>query len=244
MARDFKIAIFADGADAAEMIREYRGGGVDGFTTNPTLMLKAGASNYATFSKMVLREIRTVPVCFEVIADDFDDIANQARLISSWGPNVFVKVPVCTTEGISTAPVIEQLGREGVRMNVTAVMSLEQVAEVLPALPVDVPAIISIFAGRIADTGRDPVPIMEEAVKQCSAQPNVKVLWASPREVLNVYQAENCGCHIIAVTSDLRQKLALRGKDLNEFSRETVKMFYDDAQKAGYQLQPQPIAAV
>lgn len=243
MARDFKIAIFADGADAAEMIREYRSGGVDGFTTNPTLMLKAGAPDYAEFSQMVLREITNVPVCFEVIADDLDDIASQARAISSWGENVFVKVPVCTTQGVSTAPAIEQLGRDGVKMNVTAVMSLRQVEEVLPALPANVPAIISIFAGRIADTGRDPVPMMTEAVRMCNAYPNVQVLWASPREVLNVYQAEQCGCHIIAVTSDLRQKLTLRGKDLDEFSRETVKMFYDDAHKAGYQLE-QPIAAI
>jgi len=243
VARDFKIAIFADGADAAEMIREYRSGSVDGFTTNPTLMLKAGARDYAEFSQSVLREITSVPVCFEVIADDLEDIAAQARAISSWGANVFVKVPVCTTTGESTAPAIAELARDGVKMNVTAVMSLTQVADVLPALPTNVPAIISIFAGRIADTGRDPVPIMTEAVRMCSVYPNVRVLWASPREVLNVYQAEQCGCHIIAVTSDLRQKLTLRGKDLDEFSRETVKMFYDDAHKAGYRLE-QPIAAI
>lgn len=239
--RAFKIAIFADGADVREMTQAYRAGSVDGFTTNPTLMLKAGAPDYVEFAQAVLREIRDVPVCFEVFADDLDEMARQARMISSWGPNVFVKVPVCNTRGISTAPVISELSQDGVKLNVTAVMSLNQVAHVLPALPAHAPAIVSIFAGRIADTGRDPVPLMQEAVDMCSRHPNIRVLWASPREVLNVYQAEACGCHIIAVTSDLRQKLSLRGKDLDEFSRETVQMFYDDAQRAGYQLE-QPIA--
>ncbi|MGQ0813386.1 MAG: transaldolase [Gemmatimonadota bacterium] len=243
VAQAFRIAIFADGADIAQMIAAHRSGSVDGFTTNPTLMLKDRAPNYTEFSRAVLREITDVPVCFEVFADDLEEIGAQARVISSWAPNVFVKIPVCTTDGISTAAVIEQLGREGVKLNVTAVMSLNQVRQVLPSLPTQLPAILSIFAGRIADTGRDPVPIMHEAVQLCASRPNVRVLWASPREVLNVYQAESCGCHIIAVTSDLRQKLALRGKDLDEFSRATVKMFYDDAQRAGYQLE-QPIVAV
>jgi len=233
---EYGIAIYADGASVADMIEARRRGVADGFTTNPTLMAKAGVPDYRAFAKEVLAAIPDLPISFEVIADEFDEMGRQAREIASWGEHVFVKVPICNTKGESSIPLVRELSREGVKVNVTAVLTLDQVRAVAEAVAEDTPSIVSIFAGRIADTGRDPIPIMREAVQICASRPRLQVLWASPREVLNLYQAASCGCHIIALTSDLIAKLPLRGKDLTEFSRETVQMFYDDACRAGYTL--------
>ena len=231
-----RIAVYSDGANLKDMLEAYRSGSVDGFTTNPTLMAKAGITDYRAFAREVLAAITDLPISFEVFADDFPTMNRQAREIASWGDNVFVKIPVSDTRGQSAIPLIRELSRDRLRLNVTAVMTLEQVKAVADALAPDVPSIISVFAGRIADTGVDPVPHMKEAVRICSAKKNVMVLWASPREVLNIYQAEQCGCHIITCTPDIVKKLPLRGKDLLEYSRETVQMFFDDGRKAGFRL--------
>jgi len=231
-----RVAIFADGANMAQMLEAYRAGSVDGFTTNPTLMAKAGISGYEAFGREVLAVIRDLPVSFEVFADDLDGMAAQARKLASWADNVFVKIPIMNTTGDSTLPLVRELSSDGLKVNVTAIMTLDQVCEVVAAVDRQSPAICSIFAGRIADTGRDPMPYMREAVRICAAKPRLRVLWASPREVLNVYQAEECGCHIIAATPDLVAKLPLKDKDLTDFSRETVEMFFRDAKKAGLSL--------
>ncbi len=231
-----RIAVFADGADVADMLATHRAGRVQGFTTNPTLMRKAGVTDYAAFARDVLAEIKDVPISFEVFADEFEEMERQARLITSWGANVYVKVPVTNTRGQFSGGVVSRLARSGVKLNVTALLTTEQVRRVCEVLTPDVPAIISIFAGRIADTGLDPVPVMREAVQIVRTLPLAQVLWASPREVLNVYQAEECGCHIVTATKDLLAKLPLFGKDLTEYSRETVRMFFDDARRAGYTL--------
>lgn len=231
-----EIAVFADGASLEAMVSAHRQGLAQGFTTNPTLMAKAGVADYRAFAREVLDAIPDLPISFEVTADELPDMGRQAREISSWGENVYVKIPVMNTRGENTIPLVEALSREGVKVNVTAVLTLEQVASVVDAVAPDVPSIVSVFAGRIADTGRDPVPVVRAAVALAARRPSLRVLWASPREVLNVYQAEACGCHIIALTPELIGKLHLRGKDLTEFSRETVQMFYDDACRAGYEL--------
>lgn len=236
MLNGFGIDIYADGANVRDMVAAYRSREVDGFTTNPTLMAKAGVRDYRAFAREVLQTIRDLPVCFEVFEDGFEAMGRQAREIASWGENVFVKVPITNTRGESSVPLIRELTADGLRLNVTAVLAPSQYRAVIDAVNPDVPAILSIFAGRIADTGRDPVPLIREAVEEAKRRPRLKVLWASPREVLNIYQAEACGCHIIAVTPELRAKLPLRGKDLEEFSRETVQMFRDDAVRAGYTL--------
>jgi len=232
----YGIAIYADGASVRDMIDAHRRGVADGFTTNPTLMAKAQVPDYREFAREVLEAIPSLPISFEVIADEFDEMGRQAREIASWGENVFVKVPVCNTKGESSIPLVRELSRDGVKVNVTAVLTLDQVRAVAEAVADETPSIVSIFAGRIADTGRDPIPVMREAVEICAARPKLRVLWASPREVLNLYQAASCGCHIIAMTTDLLAKLPLRDKDLTEFSRETVQMFYDDACRAGCTL--------
>lgn len=229
------IALYGDGADLAQMIAAYRSGAVSGFTTNPTLLAKAGVGDYRAFGAAAVKAIPDLPISFEVFADEFPEMAVQAREIGGWGTNVFVKVPIMNTRGRSAIPLIRDLAAEGLQLNVTAVMTLRQVREIVDAAG-DTAMICSIFAGRIADTGRDPVPLMREAVEICSEKDNIDVLWASPREVLNVYQAEECGCHIITLTNDLLAKLCLRHKDLGEYSRETVQMFYDDAQRAGLTL--------
>ena len=231
-----RIAVFSDGAVLSEMVAEYRLHRVQGFTTNPTLMAKAGVKDYQTFAREVVAAIPDLPISFEVLADDFRTMAAQAQRLASLGRNVFVKIPVMNTRRRPTLGVIRELSAAGVRLNVTAVMTVEQVCRVADVIAPGVPTIISIFAGRIADTGRDPVPIVREAVARCRYRPDIQVLWASPREVLNVYQAEACGCHIITMTPDLIAKLPLRAKDLDEFSRETVQMFYDDAIRAGFRL--------
>ena len=230
-----RVALYGDGANLADMIDAYASGAVSGFTTNPTLLAKAGVADYRAFGKAAVKAIPDLPISFEVFADDFAEMAEQAREIGSWGTNVFVKVPIMNTKGRSAVPLIRELATEGLQLNVTAVMTLRQVRETVDAAG-DAQMICSIFAGRIADTGRDPVPIMRQAVEVCCERSNVWVLWASPREVLNVYQAEECGCHIITLTPDLLAKLRLRHKDLVEYSRETVQMFYDDAQRAGLTL--------
>jgi transaldolase len=230
------VALYLDGANLDDMERAVRTGVVTGFTTNPTLVAKAGVENYRAFAEAALARVGSAPISFEVLADDLAGMAAQAREIASWGPNVSVKVPICTTGGESTLEIVRELTADGLSINVTAVMTLDQVVGVAECVHAEAHTFVSIFAGRIADTGRDPCPFMREAVDICRYRPNLRVLWASPREVLNVYQADACGVHVIVLTADLIGKLAHRNKDLNEFSRETVKMFYDDAVKAGYRL--------
>lgn len=231
-----RLAVFADGASVPAMLEAYRAGLVDGFTTNPTLMARAGVRDYERFGREVTAAITDLPISFEVIDDDLDGMRRQARKLASWGENVYVKIPISNCDGESTLPVVRELSADGLKINITAILTLDQVRGVVAAVHPDTPAICSIFAGRIADTGRDPLPVMREAVRLCAAKPRLQVLWASPREVLNVYQAEECGCHIIAATPDLIAKLPLEGKDLAEYSRETVQMFFRDAQSAGLKL--------
>jgi transaldolase len=231
-----RVAIYLDGASLPEIEVAARDGSVGGFTTNPTLAARAGVTNYGEFARRAIGHAGSLPISFEVVADDLTAMERQARTIAGWGPNVYVKVPICNTRRESTLPIVEALAADGLKLNVTAVMSLDQVRAVAAVVDPQVPAFVSIFAGRIADTGRDPCPIMREAVAICRDVPTLRVLWASPREVLNVYQADECGVDVIVLTSDLIRKLELRGRDLEEFSRETVQMFYDDAVRAGYDL--------
>jgi transaldolase len=234
-----KVKVFADGADLGSMKELARNPLIAGFTTNPTLMRKAGVADYKSFALEVLELITDRPVSFEVFADDFGEMEQQALEIASWGDNVNVKIPVTNTKGVFAGELIERLSRSGVHINVTAVMTLDQVTEITGRLCADTPAIISVFAGRIADTGRDPVPIMAQAVQVMKVKPMAELIWASPRELLNVFQAAAIGCHIITATADILKKLTLVGKDLKQYSRETVEMFYKDAQAAGYSIAPQ-----
>ena len=233
---DLRVKIFADGADLASMVELAAQPYIKGLTTNPTLMKQAGITDYQLFAKEVLNQITSKPISFEVFADDHDEMLRQGLLIASWAENVYVKVPVTTTDGTSCVPLIRELSSHGVKLNVTALMTVDQVREVLEALAPAVPAIISVFAGRIADTGRDPMPIMREALDVMKARPEVELIWASPRELLNVFQADEVGCHIITATPDVLKKLALIGKDLTQYSVETVQMFHRDATAAGFQL--------
>jgi transaldolase len=209
---------------------------IKGFTTNPTLMRKAGVTDYKAFALEVLKAIPDRPVSFEVFADDFAEMERQALEIASWGANVNVKIPVTNTKGEFCGPLVERLSRAGVKLNVTALLTLDQVRRVTERLHADTPAIISVFAGRIADTGRDPVPIMAESVKVMRARPKAELIWASPRELLNIFQADAIGCHIITATNDILKKLALVGKDLDRYSLETVEMFHKDAVAAGFDI--------
>ncbi len=232
-----KIKIFADGADLQSMKALYANPIVKGFTTNPTLMKAAGITDYADFARKVLAAIPDRPVSFEVFADEFDEMERQALEIASWGSNVNIKIPVTNTKSVFTGPLIERLAKRGVQLNVTAVFTLDQVRRITDALSPNVPAIVSIFAGRIADSGIDPVPLMAEAVRIVkSSRPKAEVLWASPRELLNVIQADEVGCGIITVTGDIIKKLSLIGKDQDAYSLETVKMFYNDASAAGFRI--------
>ena len=231
-----RIALYADGADVRDMTAARAGGLVKGFTTNPTLMRKSGVTDYQAFAKDALQAVSGMPISFEVFADEFDEMERQARLIATWGDGVFVKIPITNTRGETAVPLIRRLSQGGVKLNVTAILTLQQVSDVVHALDPDVPAIVSVFAGRIADTGRDPVPLMKEARAIVDARPKAQLLWASPRELLNVFQADECGCHIITVTTDILKKLAMVGKSLDELSLDTVKMFYADASAAGYEL--------
>ena len=231
-----KIKIFADGADLAGIREMYALPYIKGFTTNPTLMRKAGVSDYKAFALEVLKIVPDRPVSFEVFADDFSAMERQAREIASWGQNVYVKIPVTNTKGQSAADSVARLSKAGVKLNVTAMLALDQVREITAALAPDAPAILSVFAGRIADTGVDPVPVMQEALSIMKAKPNAELLWASPRELLNIFHADGIGCHVITVTNDVLKKLSLVGKDLAAYSLETVEMFYKDAQAAGYAI--------
>jgi transaldolase len=218
------------------MLEMYADPLIAGFTTNPTLMRKSGVADYKAFAKEVLQLIPDRPVSFEVFADDFGEMERQATEIASWGKNVLVKIPITNTQGKFSGHLLRRLAQSGVRANVTALLTLEQVRKASECLADGPPAKVSVFAGRIADTGRDPVPLMAAAVELLRPYPNVELIWASPRELLNVFQADAVGCHIITATSDILRKLVLVGKDLREYSLDTVKMFYDDARKAGYQL--------
>lgn len=234
--KDLRIRIFADGADKAGMLDMYRKPFIKGFTTNPTLMRKAGIGDYEVFAKDILIAIADRPISFEVFSDDFEEMEQQALRIGAWGRNVYVKIPVTNTLGQSAAPLIHSLAKQGVKLNVTALMTLSQVQEVAAAMAGGAPSCVSVFAGRVADTGRDPVPLMSEAVRILAQYTNQELIWASPRELLNIFQADAIGCHIITVTNDLLKKLDTVGKDLSEFSLETVKMFREDAMKAGYRF--------
>lgn len=232
---DRKIKIFTDGAVLSEML-EWRDKGIKGFTTNPTLMRKAGITDYEVFARQVLCEITDLPVSFEVFSDDFGEMERQARLIASWGENVYVKIPITNTKGEWSIGLIRQLTLE-VKLNVTAMLTYGQAIAAGAAVVNGRPSFISIFAGRIADTQRDPVPIMERTASWLMAHvPQSELIWASPREVLNVQQAQDCGCHVITATPDVLKKLELQGKDLEGYSLDTVRMFYQDAQAAGFQL--------
>jgi len=238
------VAIFADGADINSIISLRRNPLIKGFTTNPTLMKRAGVQDYEGFARMVLQAVPDMPFSFEVFADDFDAMEEQALVISSWGKQVVVKIPVTNTKGQSSIRMVRRLAEAGIRLNVTALTTLEQVARTVDVLADAPSSYVSVFAGRIADTGRDPVPMMADAVRILAPYQNLKLIWASPRELLNIFQADAIGCHVITVTNDLLKKLFLVGKDLEEYSLETVRMFYDDARAAGYALashKPAPV---
>jgi transaldolase len=231
-----RIKIFADGADLASMKALAANPRVKGFTTNPTLMRKANVTDYVAFAHQVLAAIPDRPVSFEVFADEFPEMEAQALEIASWGKNVYVKIPITNTKRASAVPLVQLLSKQGVQLNVTAVFTLAQVEAVTSALDAATPAVISVFAGRIADTGVDPVPLMAEAKRISRAKPKAELLWASPRELLNIFHAESVGCDIITVTPDVLAKLELVGKSLDDYSLETVKMFYKDASAAGYSI--------
>ncbi len=233
---DLKIKIFADGADYESMIALHAHSYIKGFTTNPTLMRKAGVTDYAAFGRKILAAIPDRPISLEVFADDFDDMERQARIIASWGGQVNVKIPVTNTKGEFSGKLISRLSKDGIRLNITAILSLDQVKRVADALDSNASAIISIFAGRVADTGVDPVPLMTEALQVLKPHPNAELLWASPRELLNIFQADTIGTHIITVTSDILKKLGTVGYDLEAYSLDTVKMFYNDAAASGFSI--------
>lgn len=231
-----RIDLYSDGADVAEIRAAAQAGVVRGFTTNPTLMRKCGVTDYESFARQALKAAGGLPISFEVFADEFDEMERQARLIATWGESVFVKIPITDTRGTSCVSLIRRLSIAGVKLNVTAILTNAQVAAVVEVLDPATPAIISVFAGRIADTGRDPVPLMREALALMEKRPKARLLWASPRELLNIFQADACGCHIITATPEILKKLAMVGKSLDQLSLETVRMFYDDAAAAGFKL--------
>jgi transaldolase len=233
---DFKVKLYADGADKAEMLELYRNPRIQGFTTNPTLMRRAGIRDYEAFARDILSSIRDRPISFEVFADDPGEMYRQALQIGEWGENVYVKIPITNTKGESALGVARELSQEGVKLNITALLALDQVRETANALGGGAPSCVSVFAGRIADTGRDPVPVMKTAAELVHQHPGMELIWASPRELFNVIQADSIDCDIITVTSDVLKKLSLLGKDLLEYSRETVQMHYEDARKSGFTL--------
>ena len=233
---DLRVKLFQDGAELGSMIAAMKGGLVSGFTTNPTLMRKAGVTDYKAFAAQAIAAIPDLPISFEVFSDDFDTMEREAREIASWGGNTYVKIPISNTKGESSGPLINKLSKEKFSLNVTAILTLDQVREVATAVDPDARTIVSVFAGRIADTGVDPVKIMTLAAQILKPLPKAELLWASPREVLNVIQAQDCGCHIITATPDIIAKVSLLGKDLKQYSLETVKMFYEDASAAGFKL--------
>ena len=231
-----KVKLFADGAEKGGMLEMYAKPYIKGFTTNPTLMHKAGLTDYRAFAQSILRAIPDRPISFEVFSDEFDDMERQAREIAQWGENVYVKIPVTNTRREPAYHLVRRLAQDGVKLNITAILTLDQVRCVTEAIAAGAPSCVSVFAGRIADTGRDPVPLMAEAVAILRDAPQAELIWASPRELLNIFQADAIGCHIITVTNDILKKLALVGKDLGEYSLDTVKMFYEDGRKAGFTL--------
>ena len=236
MARKLSIKVYSDGAVLETMLKDLNSGLVSGFTTNPSLMKKAGITSYIGFAKEVLKDIKEFPVSFEVFADDIETMEKEAEKIASLGENVYVKIPVTNSKGESTVDLMKRLAAKGVKINATAIFTLEQVREVVGALKAGTPGIVSVFAGRIADTGVDPVPIMKEALSICRQKDGVELLWASPRETYNIYQADELGIDIITCTSDLIQKLSLNGKDLTEYSLETVQMFLKDSTSLGFKI--------
>jgi len=231
-----RVKIFADGADRASILELARHPLIQGFTTNPTLMRKAGVTDYESFGRELTEAIPGRPFSFEVLSDEFDEMEQQALRIASWGSNVYVKIPIMNTRRESSAPLVRRLARQGVKINVTAVMTLDQVDSVIPALRNGPPSYISIFAGRVADAGCDPLPIMAGALTRIQAYPQIELIWASPRELFNVVQAHQIGCHIITVTHDILKKLPMLGRDLTDYSLDTVKMFVEDARDAGFTL--------
>jgi transaldolase len=233
---DLKVKIFADGADKAGMLEMASKDFVKGLTTNPTLMKKAGILDYKAFALEILKEIKEKPISFEVFSDDFDEMEKQAMEIASWGSNVYVKLPITNTKGETVYNLISKLASKNVKMNITAIMTLEQVKQVVNNLNPLVPSYVSVFAGRIADTGRDPLPLMIESVELLKVNPLAELIWASPRELFNIFQADQIGCQVITVTNDVLKKLDLVGKDLNDYSLDTVKMFYNDAKSAGFSI--------
>ena len=231
-----KVKLFADGADLAGMVEMASKPYIQGLTTNPTLMRKAGITDYRKFAQEVLGHIKNKPISFEVFSDDLEDMKRQGVEIASWADNVYVKIPVTNTEGESTNSVIKFLTSRSVKVNVTAIMTLEQVKNVSAVLKTDVPSYVSVFAGRIADTGRNPLPIMEESLRILKDNRNAELIWASPRELLNVFQANEIGCHIITATNDILKKLDLINYDLSAYSLDTVRMFYNDALSANFNI--------
>lgn len=233
---DLKVQIFADGADKPGMLEMYAKPYIKGLTTNPTLMKKAGITDYRAFCKDILTHIKDKPLSFEVFSDDFAEMERQAMEIASWGDNVYVKIPVTNTKRETCYALVKTLGARGIKMNVTAIMTLTQVRDVVAALEPSVPSYVSVFAGRIADTGCDPLPMMAAAVEMLKIAPAAELIWASPRELLNIFQADDIGCQVITVTNDILKKLTLVGYGLEEYSLDTVKMFYADAAAVGYRL--------
>jgi transaldolase len=231
-----RVKIFADGADVANMLDMSARTYIKGLTTNPTLMRNSGIANYRAFARDVLSQINDKPVCFEVLADDFVEMERQALEIASWADNAYVKIPVTNTKRESSCGLVKRLAERRIKLNVTAIMTLPQVREVGAALTPAAPAYVSVFAGRIADTGIDPLPLIPAALEILKVNPKAELVWASTRELLNIFQADAVGCHVITVTNDILRKLSLIGHDLTEYSMETVKMFYDDAQRAGFSL--------
>ena len=236
MLKRISTKIFADGADLDGILRLAENPMIKGFTTNPTLMWKAGLTDYADFAQRLLEQIRDKPISFEVFADDEVEMRRQAKQLAAWGPNVYVKIPVTTTGGVSMAPLVRELSEDGVQVNVTALFTTAQVELITAAVADGAPSCISVFAGRIADAGVDPIPIMRRSVDIMAAAPKAELIWASPREVLNLVQANDVGCHIITMTHDLLPKVESLGKDLDQFSLETVQMFHRDAASAGFTL--------
>lgn len=233
---DLKVKIFADGADKAGMLEMYAKPFIKGLTTNPTLMKKAGITDYRAFCKDILTSIKDKPLSFEVFSDDFAEMERQALEIASWGENVYVKIPVTNTKQETCYDLVKKLAKQKVKLNVTALMTLEQVRDVVASLNPNIPSYVSVFAGRVADTGVDPVPVMTKAVEMLKVAPAAELIWASPRELLNIFQADEIGCQVITVTNDILKKLSLVGYDLDEYSLDTVKMFYKDAVEAGFKL--------
>ncbi|MHB8138574.1 MAG: transaldolase [Smithellaceae bacterium] len=233
---ELKVKIFADGADKSSMLEMYAKPYIKGLTTNPTLMKKAGITDYRAFCMDILTTIKDKPLSFEVFSDDFVEMERQALEIASWGDNVYVKIPVTNTKKETCYALVKKLVKQKVKLNVTAIMTLTQVRDVVASLSSDVPSYVSIFAGRVADTGRDPVPLMAAAVELLKILPAAELIWASPRELLNIFQADAIGCHVITVTNDILKKMSLVGYGLDEYSLDTVKMFYNDATTAGYNL--------